>query len=233
MPGHGHHRVYIETTGGGGGGGGIPLRPRSPHPGLHYRRHSIDERDRPPPFMVREVRDEYDIMQNSGESLRTVNANLARQNNILSAQVQMKSQELQEQKEWSARLDIENQELRRSLESSSDVEGRRENKIRDLKRKNKQLEGDNEGLKARIRELLRIARDATDDRVRLLKDELLSRDKEIIEWRRRYDDVDRRLVRLRENMDDHIEVNQRLAADNELLRRRLEPEERLSRRHPY
>ena len=78
---------------------------------------------------------------------------------------------------------MESYETRRSLENDADAESesRRETKIRDLRKKNQRLEAENESLKARVRELLKLAKDATDDRVRLLKSE-------VSDWRRRYED---------------------------------------------
>ncbi|KAK0705077.1 hypothetical protein B0H67DRAFT_498686 [Lasiosphaeris hirsuta] len=207
MPGHGR-RVYIET-----------VRPRSPHH-TPYRRHSLSETSS---FVFR---DEFDDMQERENAL-------LRQNHILQAQIQVKDREL-------TALDRENQELRRSLESSSDIESRQGQKMRDLRKKNVRLENENgrlesenDGLKIRIRELIRKLKDATDERVRILKEEVGSLNNQVAEWRRRYEDVDRRLKRLRENLDDHIETNRSLAAENEALRRNLELEERLRRRHGY
>ncbi|KAK5655404.1 hypothetical protein OQA88_5674 [Cercophora sp. LCS_1] len=76
------------------------------------------------------------------------------------------------------------------------------------------LEADNEALKTRIREAIRLGKEATDDRVRLLGDEVAVLSKQIGEWRRRYDDADRRLKQLCENMDDHIDANRRLTSEN-------------------
>jgi len=210
MPGHGH-RVFID----------VPSPPRSPHR-AHYRRHSLtlDER---PAFIFR---DDLDVMQERENGLRVANDSLQRHNQVLRGQLQSKEKAIRDQQAWIDQLELENHELRRSLESNSDVESRRETKLRELRKKNTRLETENDSLKTRVREVLRLAKDATDDRVRQLKDEVL-------EWRRRYEDIDRRLKRLRENLDDHIEANQRLTSENELLRRNLEIEERLRRRHGH
>ncbi|KAK0626806.1 hypothetical protein B0T14DRAFT_421343 [Immersiella caudata] len=208
MPGH---RVFID----------VPSPPRSPRRS-HYRRHSLtlDER---PAFVYR---DDLDMMQEREHGLRTANDTLQRHNQVLKSQLQGKEKTIRDQQAWIDQLELENHELRRSLESNSDVDSRRETKIRDLRRKNTKLEAENDSLKTRVREVLRIAKEATDDRVRQLKDE-------VTEWRRRYEDQDRRIKRLRENMDDHIAANERLTSENESLRRKLEVEERLRRRHGY
>jgi chromosome segregation ATPase len=210
MPGHGH-RVFID----------VPSPPRSPRR-AHYRRHSLTLDERP----AYVFRDDLDMMQERENGLRVANDTLQRHNQILKGQLQGKEKTIRDQQAWIDQLEVENHELRRSLESNSDVDSRRETKIRDLRRKNTKLEAENDSLKMRVREVLRIAKEATDDRVRQLKDE-------VAEWRRRYEDQDRRIKRLRDNMDDHIAANERLTSENESLRRKLEVEERLRRRHGY
>jgi chromosome segregation ATPase len=210
MPGHGH-RVFID----------LPSPPRSPRR-AHYRRHSLTLDERPAYIF----RDDLDMMQERENGLRVANDTLQRHNQILKGQLQGKEKTIRDQQAWIDQLELENHELRRSLESNSDVDSRRETKIRDLRRKNTKLETENESLKMRVREVLRIAKEATDDRVRQLRDE-------VAEWRRRYEDQDRRIKRLRDNMDDHIAANERLTSENESLRRKLEVEERLRRRHGY
>jgi chromosome segregation ATPase len=181
---------------------------------------TLDER---PAYIFR---DDLDMMQERENGLRVANDTLQRHNQILKGQLQGKEKTIRDQQAWIDQLELENHELRRSLESNSDVDSRRETKIRDLRRKNTKLETENESLKMRVREVLRIAKEATDDRVRQLRDE-------VAEWRRRYEDQDRRIKRLRDNMDDHIAANERLTSENESLRRKLEVEERLRRRHGY
>ncbi|KAK0652101.1 hypothetical protein B0T16DRAFT_454502 [Cercophora newfieldiana] len=213
MPNHGHRVVFD-----------VPSPPRSPRR-AHYRRHSLtlDER---PAFIYQ---DDLDMMQDRESGLRAANDTLQRHNSNLRTHLEDKKKTIRDQQAIINQLEMENHELRRSLESNSD-DSRRDNKIRDLRRKNTKLEAENDGLKARVREVLRLAKEATDDRVLQLKSEVLSLNKQIGEWRRRYEDIDRRLKRLRENMDDHIEENQRLTTENELLRRNLEIEERVRRR---
>lgn len=215
MPGHGH-RVFID----------VPSPPRSPRRS-HYRRHSLSLDERPA-FVLQ---DDLDMMQEREHNLRTANDALQRHNQVLKNHLEDKKKTIRDQQSVIDQLEIENHELRRSLESNSDVDSRRETKIRDLRKKNTRLEAENDSLKARVREVLRLAKEATDDRVLQLKSEVLSLNKQIGEWRRRYEDLDRRLKRLRENMDDHIEQNQRLTSENDLLRRNLEIEERLRRRN--
>jgi len=211
MPNHGH-RVFID----------VPSPPRSPRR-THYRRHSLSLDERPA-FVLQ---DDLDMMQEREHGLRTANDALQRHNQVLRNHLEDKKKTIRDQQAVIDQRELENHELRRSLESSSDVDSRRETRMRDLRRKNTKLESENESLKARLRDLVRIAKEATDDRVHQLKSEVLSLIKQIGEWRRRYEDLDRRYKRLRENLDDHIETNQRLTTENELLRRNLEAEERL------
>jgi hypothetical protein len=156
MPGHGH-RVFID----------VPSPPRSPRR-AHYRRHSLTLDERP----AYVFRDDLDMMQERENGLRVANDTLQRHNQILKGQLQGKEKTIRDQQAWIDQLEVENHELRRSLESNSDVDSRRETKIRDLRRKNTKLEAENDSLKMRVREVLRIAKEATDDRVRQLKDEV-------------------------------------------------------------
>ena len=218
MPGHGH-RVFIETT----RTSTPPLagtHPRSPRH-IPYRRHSLSLEERP-----------AFIFRDSLNTMEERESSLLRNNHILKTQLQEKEKRISAQKAKIDDLQHENHELRRSLESSSDAEARRE-KMRDLKKKNTRLESENDTLKTRVRELLRAVKEVADEPARRLKEEISMLNVQIGEWRRRYEDVDRRLKRLRENLDDHIEQNERLTTENEVLRRQLEVEERLRRRHGY
>ncbi len=116
----------------------------------------------------------------------------------------------------------ENYGLRRSLESSSDTEGRQANKMKELRHKNTRLETDNESLRTRIRELGRQVGQAVDERIRALS-------AEISRWRRRYEDLDRRHKdldrrheRLRENLDSYAAENANLRLDLQDANRRLQ-----------
>ncbi|KAK1761109.1 hypothetical protein QBC47DRAFT_21765 [Echria macrotheca] len=218
------HRVFIDvnrsTT-----PPPLVLRPRSPRTpprsprNISYRRHSLGYDDRP----AFTIRDDLDIMQDRDHGLRAANDSLLRHNHVLKTQIQTKERTIREQQALIEQLELENLELQRNLESNSDVEGRRENKIRELRKKNTRLESENENLTKRIRELVRQVREATDDRVRLLKEELM-------DWRRRCEDVERRLKRLRENLNEHIDTNRQLTIENERLARELEIQERMRRR---
>jgi len=163
-------------------------------------------------------------MADREHGLRANNDSLLRHNHVLKTQLQAKEKKIRDQEALIQQLELDVLELQRNLENSSDVENRRESKIRELKKKNARLETENESLTRRVRELMRLARDAADDRVRLLKEEVVS-------WRRRYEDAERRMGRLRENLDEHIDSNRRLTIQNEQLVRDLEVEERLRRRH--
>jgi len=221
MPGRGH-RVFIE----------VPSPPRSPR--RHYRRHSLSLDERPA-YIFQE---DLDIMQEREHGLRDVNDSLQRHNQILKGQLQAKEKTIRDQTAWINQLDAENRELRRSVESSSDSENRA--KIRDLRKKNTKLETENDTLKLRIRDLLRIAKDATDDRVQQLKEELSTFGKQVVDWRRNYEDLerqhqdlDRRYKRMRQNLDEHLDTIQQLTNENDRLRRNADAEDRSRRRHGH
>lgn len=228
MPSHGH-RVFIDVPVPRAITPPLPYRPRSPRTPprspRHYRRHSLSLEE-PSTYVFRDDVNMY--QEREDNNLRAAKESLLRHNLALTSQLKSKNKTIQEQQDLIEQLERENHELRRSLDTSSE-DSRRETKIRDLKKKNARLEADNEKLTTRLREAIRLAKDAADDRVRLLRDEVSSLTSQISEWRRRYDDADRRLKRLRENMDDHIDANRklttennRLANENELLRREVE-----------
>jgi len=78
----------------------------------------------------------------------------------------------------------------------------------------------------------RSSKEQQDDRVRLLKDELVQSEERIAEFRRWYEGQTSTAVSnvFRENLDNHIGHNRRLTDENETLRRDLEKQER-QRRH--
>ncbi|KAK4444180.1 hypothetical protein QBC34DRAFT_415596 [Podospora aff. communis PSN243] len=151
------------------------------------------------------------------EGIRASFDTLQRHNQVLKAQLQAKEKSLKDQQAWIDELELEMHGLKSGVHNQEN-ESQREIKTQDLRKKN-QLEAENDKLKSQVREVLKIAKEATDDRVRLLKDEVKDKDDQIAEWRRRYQDADRRLARMRENLNDHFEANRRLTEENERLRR--------------
>ncbi|KAK0740484.1 hypothetical protein B0T18DRAFT_210101 [Schizothecium vesticola] len=148
----------------------------------------------------------------------------------LKAQVQVKDQTIRELHVRCEQLELENLDLRRSLDSSSSSEARRsadvESQLARARRKNARLDEENEALRTRVREAVRQAKEAIDERVRLLKTEVAVLGRQVGEWRGRFEDAERRaldserrLARLRENLDDYVEANGKLVAENDRLRR--------------
>ena len=125
-------------------------------------------------------------------------------------------------------LESENHKLRRSLESTTVLETP-DHELRELRKRNARIEAENETLTSRVRELLRSSKESQNARVLLLNHELLQSNERTAEFRRRYEDLDRRLKRLRQNMDGYIEQNAHLISENQVLRRDLEMEERRRR----
>jgi chromosome segregation ATPase len=172
---------------------------------------------------------ELEAMRERERDLRDANAALTRENLTLKANLHAVEQDLRqsrnsvtELRQQVRRLAQENAELRRSLEAGGGSAERRE--IRELRHRNSRLEKENDSLTRRVRELTREMQDAIDNRVR----DLL---RQISDWRRRYEDLDRRHQRMRENLDAYVLRNDRLANENEVLRRRIESYEDLLRRY--
>jgi regulator of replication initiation timing len=121
-------------------------------------------------------------------------------------------------------LAVENGELRRSLESYQGIEERHKAADRVLRNKNTRLENDNAILRERIRDLGREVKEGIDERVRVLKEEVAG-------WARRWEDLDRRLRRMRGNLDEFIRRNEDLGLENSALRRANTLLERRLARH--
>ncbi|KAK3371506.1 hypothetical protein B0T24DRAFT_322935 [Lasiosphaeria ovina] len=218
MPSHGH-RVFIETT--RAGSPDFILRTKSPR--LH-RRSTSDER-------VYILQDDVDTVPMA--TMHISRDALYRENHLLKAELRDKEGDLNQHRIWVQQLQRQNNELRRSLDSTADVD----TKVRELRRKNSRLENENSSLKIRVRELTRQLKDAVDGRVSILKARIESLTKEVGDWRhryddldRRYEDLDRRYQLLGRNLDVHAESNRRLTAENELLSRQIEIEARIRRR---
>ncbi|KAK0673508.1 hypothetical protein QBC41DRAFT_126615 [Cercophora samala] len=147
---------------------------------------------------------------------------LFRENHLLRVQVQELEEDVRKQKAY-------NSELRRSAESNSDSEARKSTKLREARKKNALLEVENSNLTTRIRDLSRQVKDALEAKARHVGTEYETMKAQVTEWRRRYDDANRRIDRMRENLDEHIAANRTLQGEVETLRRE---NERLRRRHP-
>ncbi|KAK1834631.1 hypothetical protein QBC39DRAFT_19766 [Podospora conica] len=153
--------------------------------------------------------------------------------------LQVKDQTIRELHHRCDQLELENLDLRRSLDSSSSSEARRsaadvEAQLARSRKKRAELKVENEALRGRVREAVRLAKEAVDDRVRALKGEVGVLGRQVLEWRgraeeaekraeaadRRAADAERRLDRLRENLDDYVAENERLRGRAEEGRRR-------------
>ncbi|KAK4640190.1 hypothetical protein QC761_604810 [Podospora bellae-mahoneyi] len=147
---------------------------------------------------------------------------LFRENHILRVQVQELEEDVRKEKAFTS-------ELRRSVESNSDSEARKTTKLREARKKNALLELENSNLTTKIRDLSRQLKDALEAKARYVGTEYETMKQQVAEWRRRYDDANRRIDRMRDNLDEHIATNRVLQAEVETLRRE---NERLRRRHP-
>jgi chromosome segregation ATPase len=160
--------------------------------------------------------------------------NLARENDTLKADLQTATYAIrryqagyQQQRRTNQTLVVENQELRRLLESNGDSEERQREATRDLRHRNTRLQNENDGLKGRIQQLTQRLRDAVDDRIRELKENVADLTAQIGVWRRQHEDLERRYQRMRTNLDEHVRTNDRLRRENDVLRRRNSDYERI------
>lgn len=197
----------------------------------HHHRHWGDER-------AHITNEELAAMRERERELREANEALTRENHILKANLRAAEHDLRQHRTWVAQLqnqvrylETENADLRRSLESHSGGDERHRKEVRELRKKNTRLENENESLTANIRDLTRKLCESVDDRVRKLTHNVNALTREISEWRRRYDDLDRRYRRLCDNMDDYIASNDRLTQENRELRQTIGTYERILRRH--
>jgi hypothetical protein len=124
----------------------------------------------------------------------------------------------------------ENQELRLSVGGIDEIEARYKWQNMELQHNNARLKHENEGLKMRIRDLTRNIKEAVDERVTLMENEIHTLGVDVSTWRRRHEDVNRRYERLRGNMETQMEANSRLKDENEALRTRLVADDRVVRR---
>lgn len=157
--------------------------------------------------------------------LRETNENLTRQNYNLKTTLDATESDLRHHKAVVVQqqanireLAIENGNLRRQLEGYQNIEERHNERTRgmtrDLRHKITRLENENESLKGKIRQLTREVRDTVDERVRTLM-------REVAEWKRTWEDLERRYTRMRANHDLLKEENAIYIRDNRELRRIL------------
>lgn len=154
---------------------------------------------------------------------------LYRENHLLKLQLRELEDDNRQQRTYAEKLQRENQELRRSIESTSDSEARRSNKLREARKKSALLEVENSNLTTRVRDLTRQLKDALDSKTRFVGNEIESLKQQVLEWRRRYEDANRRIDRMRDNLDEHIAANQVIVTERDTLRRE---NDRLRRRVP-
>lgn len=156
-------------------------------------------------------------MQASGGGGRDVFDELLRELDMLRLELRAKDAEARQERERA-------HQLQRALDDTSDQDARRDTRLRDLRKKNARLEVQLAEAREALAQAGRQAAEAAD-------------------WRRLYDEVDRRygdasrrIDRLRQNADDHADARARLERENAALKRRvdrLEQDLALRRRQGY
>jgi len=220
MPGH---RIIVERD-----RHGQPVRiirrHSTSHHGHHHHHHWDDER-------ADITNGELANMRERERLLLEANDAFARENQILKANLEQAERNIRHHLRVEAQLRsnvqslaVENGDLRRSLEAYQNIEQRHQAKTTELRHKITRLENENEGLRGRIRQLTKDLRDALDDRVRSLTEE-------VTKWRRRWEDLDRRYAKIGVNLDEYIKENHELKDENAILRRQNDSYKSILRRH--
>lgn len=167
--------------------------------------------------------EEWENLVERERNLREVNDSLSRENSTLKTNLYNGDAELRRlqalvphlQRENNA-LRSDNESLRRSLDAATDHSSGHHHEVEKLKKKVRRLEKENEGLLARIRDLTRQCQDAVSDRIVELREAAAA-------WRRKFDDAEDRLIRVRrENYDQAAiiaEQGERLTVYERILRR--------------
>ncbi|KAK3344758.1 hypothetical protein B0H65DRAFT_184737 [Neurospora tetraspora] len=229
------HRVFIETR-------AVDRSPRSPNPrSPRSPRHRPRTRSEERIYVYRDElpadNSNNNTMTEHDRVLREAYDEAYRQNQNLRNELRAKELELQERDARIEELKFDNTNLRRSLDSLSNVEGLQEDEIHNLKRKNSKLRKDKDDLNVRVREL----RHEMDAKMRPMVDQIHTLKQEVANWRlqfesekRKNNDLERRYGRLRENLDIHTQQseafrtqNENLRVENEQLAQVLELERRL------
>lgn len=220
MPGH---RVVVETD-----RHGQPVRlirrHSTSHHGHHHHNHWGDERADITNAELADMRERERLLLEANDAFSRENHNLKvnldqAERNIrrhLGVDAQLRSN-IQS-------LAVENGELRRSLEAYQNIEERHQARTTELRHKVTRLENENEGLRGRIRQLTKDLKEAVDDRVRTLTEE-------VTKWRRRWEDLDRRYRKIGVNLDAYIKENHGLKEENAILLRQNDSYKSILRRH--
>jgi chromosome segregation ATPase len=172
-------------------------------------------------------------MRDRIRQLEEANSILHRENASLKSSLNGAESDLRHQRETITALQInvrnlavENGDLRRSLEAYESHSSQHKDHERELRLKlarvesdnsalrdrNSRLETENKVLRDRIQGLIREVKEGIDERVKELG-------REVKEWRRRWEDSERRLGRMRGNWDIVLREREDLRIENSALRR--------------
>ncbi|KAK3392414.1 hypothetical protein B0T20DRAFT_55589 [Sordaria brevicollis] len=228
------HRVYIETRAVDRSprspANNPPRSPRSPRHILRPRTRSeeriyVYREDRLPETPSSSSKNNNNTMSDRDRIFREAYEESYREIQDLRAKVEEKDLELAEKDALIKELQFDNQNLRRSLDSLSDLDNHQEDQIKTLRRKNSKLRNDKEDLNVRVREL-RHEMDAKIrpmvDQINALRQEVANRRLQCESVERRNEDLERRMAKLRKNADEYAARNTMLEAQNESLRNQVQ-----------
>lgn len=186
------------------------------HHGGHHGHHHHND-------LANVTKDEWNNLLERERNLKEANENLTRENQSLKTNLHSGDAELRRLQAWIPHLErdiqvlrAENQSLRRSLENAGEHASGHHRDVDKLRKKVNRLERENETLAARVRELTRQCQESVSDRVNELKAIIAA-------WKRRHEEAENRIVRLRrENADQGAiieEQSERLTVYERILRR--------------
>jgi predicted nucleic acid-binding Zn-ribbon protein len=220
---------YVETTPSGQKQFVALKRSRSHQDHHHLRRHHGHGHDHGSGHhhhhddCAHVTREEWADLVERERSLRETNDALARENQSLKTNLRNGDAELRRLQGWIPHLEhqiqglrADNQSLRRSLDTASEHSAAHLQEAEKLRKKVHKLERENDTLIARIRDLTRQCQDALSDRVVELKEAVAA-------WRRKFDEAEGRVIRLRRENADQAAViadqSERLTVYERILRR--------------
>lgn len=220
------HRVYIETRA-VDRSPRSPVNPRSPRSPRHIRPPRTRSEERI--YVYREDllpgTNSNNTMTDHDRLLREAYDDAYRQIQNLRTELGEKDLELAEKDALIKELQFDNQNLRRSLDNLSNLDGLQEDEIHGLKRKNSKLRKDKDDLNGRVREL----RHEMDAKIRPMVDQINALRQEVATWRLQFEsaerknlDLERRIGKLRTNADNYFRENGVLMAQNDALRTQVE-----------
>lgn len=220
MPGH---RIVVEMDRYGEPVRIIRRHSTSRH-GHHQHRNWLDER-------ADITNGELDSMRERERQLAEANDAFSRENHNLKASLAQAERTIRHHDGVEAQLRsniqslaVENGDLRRSLEAYRRIAENHQATTAELRRNITRLEKENTSLAAQVEQLGKDLKNAVNDRVRALTEE-------ITKWRRKWEALDHQYERIRASCNAYIHENEDLKERNAILLRRNDTYLTILKRH--